>query len=651
MEKLRMDEYAADTRRQFSVSLRSVLLGVLLIPINVYWVTVVEVKYYSMDGSCLPLFIEPVFILFVVTSLNFLLKRFAPRSALNQAELLIVYIMLVVSMTFAGHDTFQNLFGQISHAFWFATPENEWEQLFFRYIPSWLTVKDKNVLEGFYRGESTIYMERNFLPWVKPLLLWGAFFVALVMMMLCLNTIIRRRWTEQEKLAYPIIQLPLGMTREGGSALFKNKLMWIGFGIAAAIDIINGIHTLNPSIPMIKYIKLTNVGYVFTDRPWNVLSGTRISMYPFAIGLAFFLPLDLSFSCWFFFVFRMMEQVGGRAFGLRGFPYFSEQASGAWFALGFVAIWTTRKYLYGVVKKAIGLKSDLDDSKEPISYRNAILGLILFGAFVVYFLYMAGAELWIIGVFLLMYFLLALAITRVRAELGTPHEISAGDHYANPLYIISYLIGTRHIDPASQTVLSLLHWFNRGYRNHPMPSQLEAFKMAENARISTKGLLVAIMVAIVISLFSVYWANLDVTFRAGAAAGAGGFKDWVGRETFDRLQRWLQFPSGPDGTRISYMLGGMVFVFILTVVRMRFIWWPFHPAGYALAISYAMDYFWFAFFVSWLIKFILLKQGGLKTHRRAAPFFLGLILGDYVIGSSWAILGPIFDFRNYKIFI
>lgn len=646
-----MNKYRKETRDQFRVTPRSLLLGVLLIPVSVYWVTQAEVKYYSLDGSCLPLFVEPVFILFVVTCFNFILKRLFPRSALNQAELLIVYIMQVVSMTFSGHDTFQNLFGQISHAFWFATPENEWEQLFFRYIPSWLTMSDKSILEGYYNGESSIYNQRNFMPWVKPLLLWGIFFIALVVMMLCLNTLIRRRWTEHEKLAYPIIQLPLGMTQGGGSALFRNKVMWAGFGLAALIDIINGINVLYPSFPRINYIKLTNVGYVFTDRPWDAIRGMTISMYPFAIGLAFFLPLDLSFSCWFFFVFRMGEQVFGRAMGLRDFPYFSEQASGAWFALGFAAIWTMRKYLIQVVKKAIGMSSELDDSKEPLPYRWALLGTLFSGGFVFFFLYVAGIEAWIVAVFLFMFFLLAIAITRVRAELGTPHEISAGDHYANPLYIMSYVIGTGHINPSSQTVLSMLHWFNRGFRNHPMPSQLEAFKMAENTRISNKGLLVALLVAVLISLFSVYWANLDITYREGADAKAGGFKDWVGWEAFNRLQRWLQFPSEPDGTRISYMLGGMFFVLILTVMRMRFVWWPFHPAGYALAISYAMDYFWFAFFVSWLIKFILMRQGGIKMHRKAAPFFLGLILGDYVLGSIWAILGPVLGFRNYKIFI
>jgi hypothetical protein len=110
---------------------RSLLLGILLIPVNVYWMTLVEVKYYSLDGSCLPLFIQPVFIMFVCVVVNCLLKRIAPRQMLQQGELLTVYIMVAISCTFAGHDTMQNMFGSIAHPFRFATEENEWQALFF----------------------------------------------------------------------------------------------------------------------------------------------------------------------------------------------------------------------------------------------------------------------------------------------------------------------------------------------------------------------------------------------------------------------------------------------------------------------------------------------------------------------------------------
>ena len=45
-----------------------------------------------------------------------------------------------------------------------------------------------------------------------------------------------------------------------------------------------------------------------------------ISVYPFAVGLAFFRPLDLSFSCWFFFVVHLAEFVIAAALGTRYFP-------------------------------------------------------------------------------------------------------------------------------------------------------------------------------------------------------------------------------------------------------------------------------------------------------------------------------------------
>ena len=48
---------------------------------------------------------------------------------------------------------------------------------------------------------------------------------------------------------------------------------------------------------------------------------------------------------------------------------------------------------------------------------------------------------------------------------------------------------------------------------------------------------------------------------------------------------------------------------------------------------------------------MILRHGGLRLHRRVAPLFLGLILGDYVIGSIWAIIGPVSGLRTYKIFI
>jgi hypothetical protein len=64
-----------------------------------------------------------------------------------------------------------------------------------------------------------------------------------------------------------------------------------------------------------------------------------------------------------------------------------------------------------------------------------------------------------------------------------------------------------------------------------------------------------------------------------------------------------------------------------------------------------MDYFWFCFFVAWVAKALIIRFGGMKAHNSAVPFFLGLILGDYVVGSLWSLYGPLEHLQTYKIYI
>ena len=85
---------------------------------------------------------------------------------------------------------------------------------------------------------------------------------------------------------------------------------------------------------------------------------------------------------------------------------------------------------------------------------------------------------------------------------------------------------------------------------------------------------------------------------------------------------------------MTFMGGGMILTAILFVLRMRFFWWPLHPAGYPLAVSSSIDYFWFTFFISWALKAVILKYGKVKGYQRAIPFFFGLILGDFIMGDS-----------------
>jgi len=666
---------------------RPMALGALLIPLNVWWTTCVEVRWYSLDGTSLPLFITPVFILFLLTLSNLFVRRLtrsaspigttpmkdvadrrsAKRPAgaknaaarllspLQQHELLLVYMMLVVSCAMAGQDTFQNLFGFIGHAYWFGNPSNNWQKLFFQYLPSWLVVTDKDALAGYYQGNVSIYGSTGghyLVSWIVPLAVWGLFFLTLVGMYLCIVVLIRRQWIESEKLTFPIVQLPIAMTADdAGTVFFKNPRMWLGFGLAASIAFFNGLHMLYPSVPQFN-VKLYDLQGMVVTEPWKSIGSTQISFYPFAIGLAYFMPVNLSFSCWFFFLFSRVLKIAGSAYGLNdpsgaGYPGLGQQATGAWVGIGIMLLYSARGYLAEVWRSAWSPKSAVDP-KEARQYRGALIGLAAGVVALGVFSRLAGLSPVAALIFFGMVFLLAFVITRVRAEFGAPHEIV----WVSAMDVPVSILGTHQLGPQNCTILAIMHWFNRGYRNHPMPNMLEGFKMMEGRREVTFGRIIGVYaLALTISLLATYWANLHITYAAGAASKATGFKSWAGGETFGVLQSWLTAGVRPASTRLHFMLFGLVFAVFLSMMRSRFYWWPLHPAGYALAFSYAMDYFWMPMFIAWLCKSLILRWGGSRVYQAACPFFLGLILGDYTMGAIWAIIGPLTGVETYRIYL
>src|SRR5262249_14913283 len=247
--------------------------------------------------TSLPLFIQPVFFLFFLCLVNLAVRAWRGRPWLQQGELLVVYIMLGMACVFAGHDMLQNLFGTLGHARNFATGSNGWEGKFFSYLPRWLFVMDQESLTQFYAGNVDIYQRPYLLkPWVEPLCWWGLFVFVQALLFLSFNVLIRRAWTEHEKLAFPLVQLPLAMTDpQPRTPFWKNRVMWAGFLVAGGITAMNGLNYIYPFIPQVA-VKQFDITQFFNTRPWSAMGGTNISLYPFAIGLAYFIPLDLSFS-------------------------------------------------------------------------------------------------------------------------------------------------------------------------------------------------------------------------------------------------------------------------------------------------------------------------------------------------------------------
>ncbi len=639
-----MGKVATDKYRH-GVTLRALIISILLIPLNAFWVYYTEIVRYEGHPTTISLFYNTIFIIFCLAVINGRISRLFPGKQLRQGELLTIYILLNIASALCGHDAIQVLVPIMCYPFKYANVTNNWDQLFLHALPKWATVSDKTAVDNFFQGSSSFYEPHNFLPWIKPVLWWCAFIFAMVFVMLCTVVILRKQWTVREKLTYPLVHLPLEMTSQD-TPLWRNRLLWIGFGIAAFIDIMNGLHGMFPSIPAFP-IKLEDQSRIFTSRPWNAIGWFPVDFYPFAIGLGMFLPLDLSFSCWFFFWVWKFQRILTAWVGwdtIPNFPYVNEQSFGAYMGIFIFALIMSRRHIISVWKAFIGLEK-IDDEGEPIRYRTACWGIILGSLFLFWFTWRLGLNPILVVAFWLLFFALIIAITRMRAELGPPaHDL----HDAGPDRMITSVVGPKAVGLQGLSAFSLLFWFNRAYRSTPMPFQLEGFKMAERSGTSYNKLFGAMVFATALGIVCAFWSVLHLTYKYG---GAGKMVYNVpmifGFEPYNRLQNWLTTGIDTRAQTASAVAFGFGLTIILNSLRMRIAWFPFHPVGYAVSSSWSMSRLWIAMFIAWMIKALMLRYGGLKLYRAGLPFFLGLILGECVIGSLWTIIGIALGIPTY----
>jgi hypothetical protein len=655
-------------RRRFAgITPRALLIGTLLIPLNCYWVEYTEIVTEGTDLAAMSLIIGAVFSLFVLICLNGLLRRLAPRWMFTQAELMFIYVMQTVSIGISGIGMMQFLITLLGNAFIYDTPANGWKDLFYRAIPMHL-VPHQDVLDRFYKGND--HLTLTYLAgWAVPIFWWTVFLCTLIGSMLCLNVILRRQWIDNEKLPFPIVYLPLELTKQDpeGGTIWRNPLFWVAFLIPCVLETLCSLNYLYPNIPCLplKPSTLPNLSRDIHDPPWSALGDSlSLAFYPMVIGIVYFLPVEVSFSAWFFYLFAKIQDVAATAAGLRAdgvpramanIPYHGEQGAGAFLAFTLFGFWSYRKYLSSIIGKALGEKEykDLPDEDEPVSYRFAVFGFLIGFAILVAFGISGGMVWWLPIVLFALYFIFATTFTRVRAEAGLPWGFQP---WITPHgLIVDVAAGRANLDLNSLTGLAYFSWFDKDYRCLAMPYQMEGMKIAgstnEPARMNMRHLYAVILWSSLIAVLASWWALLSIYYRYGAATGnVNSWRTWVGSEPFYALSDWLKNKEPFQMSRVYGVIGGMLFTGFLMAMRLRFFWWPFHPVGYVLAETFTMNWLWCPTLIGWLIKALIQRYGGIKAFRRGIPFFIGLILGDYVISCLWALLGLWLGIPTYRAF-
>ena len=633
-----------------SITLRATLIGIILIPFNSYWVLHLSYIWDSNRPTSLALLFNVLFTLLVLIGVGAILRRLRPALAFTQSELLTIYAMLCQATVFAGRDMLQVLVPLMGNGFWYATTENEWAQLFHQHLPEWLVVGKQEVLRGFYEGESTFYLQAHIHAWLLPTLIWVGFCLVIGVTMLCLNVLLRKQWQEHERLTYPIAQLPYEITsaalnagnlRTTPNLFFNRRMMAVGLGIAAVLNLLYSLHQIDPVFPTIPLYH----EFRLPDKPWSAMNnpGFRISFFPFAIGVGFLIPLDLGFSCWFFHLFWHFQRIIGESFGWRGaigFPKEMAQIRGVWIALFLWTLWMGRAHVKVVLQTVFSRHAPTaNDEGEALRYRTAAIAVIIGFILILAFCIKAGMSLWFATLFFALYFAMSVTITRIRAELGPPaHDL----YNAGPDLLLTDALGTRRIGNRNLSVMSLFFWLNHlSYRAHPMPHQLEGLKLAHQTRFNPSQLLWVLVIAIFVGALSAAWGHLHLSYQVGLEQA----RSWYARAAFNRLAGWLYNPSETSISGMLYTTGGFAFAISLLLLRWRFIQWPLHPVGYVVSSWWTFTGLWFPLLISWIIKRILLSAGGVRLYRRSIPFFIGLVIGDVIVASIISILGLIFDFR------
>ncbi len=403
-----------------------------------------------------------------------------------------------------------------------------------------------------------------------------------------------------------------------------------------------------PSLPL----EVTVMSAQFVG-PQSALGAVQLWLYPWLISLAYIIPAELSFSVWFFWLVRIALCALAIGFGADpgsaedwwrwSFPAPTNQATGALVALALWALWTARRHLARALRIAFSWRPSGEDRDEPLPYRWALLGFAVCFGWMVAFLVLSQCRL----SFALAYVALLTGVYLAYARLQAEGALDPFFWWFNDIAAMS--VGMRNLLPQETLALYTMNWAGA-----PLPSRifsacslntLGAFKIADangtNLRRLTYLLLPAFVVALALGMFVLLTAMYHHGFSTTGAANSDYFVPWALLD--DGYAMWYDITAGEDhhlGAVLYIAAGGVVTVF-LGLMRLHFVWWPFHPIGYLFSNSLAQGMGTFPFLLAWILKVLVTRYGGLRLYRKTIPLAVGLIVGDLLNSSVWNIVGLI----------
>ncbi len=524
-------------------------------------------------------------------------------------------------------------------AFYYANPANNYE-LLHPYIPCWLVPQDKWAIKAFYEGSPGDKMP--FQSWFPVLGAWTLSTVLVWVCMMSLSIFFRKRWIDEEKLVFPVAQVPLTMMDERNPA-WRFKPFWVGFLFPFFLHAWNGLSGYFPVVPFLRLHSI-NLTTLFTTPPWAIIAyeGAPVSFSSSVIGIAYLTSTEVTLAQWFFHAFLInIEMVLLYAFGFPpgGYDHGGIRAItrgheiGASLVLCAILVW-------GIFKKRKATALSTGERNAFIVFMAGLIGLTVFWTFM-------GADWWASLAYFFILFALMVVLARIPCQGGC--IFSTIDFH--PHNISGYLFGQMSVGLKNLVVLMFPHMAYMMERDVvPLPYLMNTFKIAAEAKLSDRLLLPSISAACLIASIVAPIASLRMFYRHGGLNLHYHYATRLARWAWDKYIGWFNSPAPFCKRATLGIVGGVLFMLLLTYLHHLLPHFPVHPLGFVMADSLVIRRIWFSIFLGWLVKVLILRYGGHRVYWTWRPAFIGLVVGELMAAAVWLGIDAFWQRKGHDVF-
>ena len=503
--------------------------------------------------------------------------------------------------------------------------------------------------------------------WWPVLWRWGLLALLTYVILITFNVLIFRQWAHNEKLIYPLAELPMILggksdSKHGGvPEIFKSGLFWIGFLLAAGILGWNFL-ARSQLISSIAPLDLNNKWEPYIKGTWlrALLPSTRSQIFFTVIGLSFFTPAKTSFSLWFFRVVYMIQLFimvnCGYGDNEDSFPsnwwytlnFSTAEGEGAMIVFSAVALYTCRKYLLcAFIPRAVSTL-ELDEQRELRASSFLFLGCSL--CLILMLWQGMGANIWFTLIVYGGIMLLTIGLVRAVAEGG----IMGFQAFAGPFHFIRSFVGfdRSFSSPALFTPLMVYYSvFFLDIKSYIAPMIANSLKIRDDLRMERGRFHFSIGLAIVLAAIVSIGMSLMMAYTPGR--GANGLEGWfftglVKDDFYPLLKSINQTPPQASSAMSFWIVAGAAAMAALLYYRQSFFWLP-HPIGMIMLINPLMRFYWFPILLGWLAKALVTRYGSRDTYTKLRAFFIGLIVGELMVVSASLFISYWWNLPNAAI--